>query len=628
MLTFMRRILSTWVAKLLFVLLILSFGMWGIGDVVTGLQRGDMAVAHVAGDSIGMPEMNQALRNARIDMQRRMQGVEITPQIQHMMAGQLLERMITERSIAAEIRRMHIQVPDNALRNEAFANPAFHDASGRFSPDIFAARLRNANMTEAMYTASVRSELAWRQIRVPMISGINSPDALTLPLYAQLAERRAAMTVLLPFASVPEPALPDEAALRRFQENNPDKFSAPEYRQISLAVMSPAILAGEVEVSDADIAATYEAHRAQYVMPETRTVSILTVQDEAKARELAAAWRTSTDAAAFEKTVQEAGGALSSLTAAQAQFPIPDLARAAFATAKDQVTDPVQSPLGWHVLRVTDIMPATTRTLDQVKDEIRRLLALERATDLVFSRANKVEDSVGGGASVAETARDNGIAFVTATVDRSGADPQGQQVDLRVSPEARTALLTEIFQARVGDAPQTHELAGNTFIALSVDASTPSALRPYEQVAEAVKTAWIADARRRAQEERASAMMTAAKAGTPLATLAHDAQAELRPIEPVGRAGGAAVMPQLVQPLFELKLNDATMVETPTGFIVMQLTAIVPANPAENALQVGQLRDQLSTSLAQDIEAQFVAALRTRADVRINEANFNRAIQE
>ncbi len=622
----MRRIIGSWAAKILFVLLIISFGMWGIGDVVSALKRGDMSVAHVAGGTIEMPEMSSELRTERTNLQRRMQGMEITPQIHRALANTVLERLITQRSVQAELQRMHIQVPVDVLRNEVQANQAFADAGGRFSPDIFNARLRNAGMTEAMFVNATRSDLARRQISVPLTSGISSPDALTIPLYGQVAERRAAMMAFLPFANAPAPTLPDEAALRRFQENNPDKFSAPEYRQISLAVMSPAALASEVTVTDADIAAAYEARRAQYVVAEQRTVSILTMQDEAKARELAAAWRTSTDATAFDKLVQDAGGVIGSLTTAQ--LPTPELARAATATAKDQVADPVQSPLGWHVLRVTDVKPGSTRTLDQVKDEIRQALALERATDLVFSRANKLEDSIGGGATVAETARDNGIPLVSATIDNTGADTQGRPVDLHLPAEARTALLAALFQTAAGDAPQTRELAGNVVVALSVEAITPAALRPYEQVADAVKAAWMADARRRAQEERATTMMTTVKTGVALATVARDTQADLRPIEAVGREGAPTVPPQLLEPLFSLKQDDATMVETATGFIVMQLTNIIPADPAEDVLRVGQVRDELSNSLARDIEAQFIAALRTRAAPTINNAIFNQIIQE
>ena len=67
---------------------------------------------------------------------------------------------------------------------------------------------------------------------------------------------------------------------------------------------------------------------------------------------------------------------------------------ASFSAAPGAVTDPVHSAFGWHVLKVERVEPATTRTLDQVRDQLRRDVAHDRAQDIAYERANRVEDAL------------------------------------------------------------------------------------------------------------------------------------------------------------------------------------------------------------------------------------------
>ena len=83
-------------------------------------------------------------------------------------------------------------------------------------------------------------------------------------------------------------------------------------------------------------------------------------------------------------------------------------------------------------------------------------------------------------------------------------------------------------------------------------------------------------------------------------------------------AGGGAVPPELLAPLFELKVGEATMVPTRDGFAVAQLLEVAEPDPDADKAALARLRDEAGRAMAADLEAQFVAALRARADVRIN----------
>jgi peptidyl-prolyl cis-trans isomerase D len=212
------------------------------------------------------------------------------------------------------------------------------------------------------------------------------------------------------------------------------------------------------------------------------------------------------------------------------------------------------------------------------------------------------------------------MAVATVRTDASGRTPEGETVALPIRDTARAELLRQIFAARPGDAPRLAEIQDG-FTAVEVKSVTPAALRPFATVEEQVRRAWYADARRRAQEERAAALLAAVRAGKPLPQAAQEAGvAGGDRVGPFGREPGPGnpVPAELLAPLFEAKPGEATMVETRDGFAVAQLVEVVPAEPDADPLALGRLREQVEQAMAEDLEQQYMQALRRRAEVRIN----------
>jgi len=619
MLSAMRGLLSTWVAKGLFVLLVFSFAIWGIGDVVDAFRRGDTSVATVAGQKIEVPEMQEALRR-EVEQFRRATGgqIEPTPELRRALANQALDRLITGRAMAAEIARLGLRVPDAQLRDAVFRVPAFQGEDQRFSRALFENFLRSNGMTEARFLELYRGDIAQRELAAAIGAGAASPEALTMPLFRSAGEQRSALMALVPFDAGPAPTLPDEAELRRFQENNPDAFSTPEYRTAQVALLTPDALASGIEVSDEDVATAYEQRQAQFVTGEQRDFAAVTVQDRAKAEAIATQWREGADFAAIEKAASEAGGSAFQLSGNRASVPVPELAEAAFGASPDTVTGPVQSPLGWHVLRVSKVTPGTNRTLDQVREELRTQLKRERATDRMFDVANQMEDQLAGGGTVAEVARTLSLPLVEATLDASGNGQDGKPVAMPLTQEGRAALLRIVFETGADLPPRTDEIAGPAFAATTVSAIIPPALRPFETVADAVRTAWVRDARRHAAEEKAAGLLGAVRGGQTLTLAATAAGLQARPVGPVGREGSPDVPRELVGPLFQIKQDEATMAETAVGFVVAQLTAVTPADATTDALGFGRMRDQIAQGIAHDLEQEYLAAIRAKAEPTIN----------
>ncbi len=635
MISIFRAFLGTWAAKVFFLLLIGVFVAWGVGDVFTS-RNTDTAVATVAGRKIGAEELNDAYRR-QLSQVSRMLGanVEPTAEMRRGVAAQALERLITQAALGVAVADMGLVVPDEALRQAVWEMPAFAGPNGQFDRNQFAAVMRNNGLTEQRFLDLMRVEIAQRQLMEAARAGAVSPDTLTRLVYAFQQEKRVADVVEVRLDAAPVPPPPERSVLERWYSNHLDRFSRPEMRRIKAVVMAPEKLAAEIVPDEADLRAAYDARAAEFVQPERRSVQVVLSQDEAKAQALAARWSSGADWAAVQAAAREAGAAPVELAdAVRDEIPAPELAGAIFSATPDTVVGPVRSPLGWHVLRVTKVTPGTTRSFDEVRPLLVAQIQANRAADLLYGRANKVDDLLAGGTPLDELPGDLGLEAVTGTLDAQGLTDKGVRAPIPGSETLRAALVENVFKTAPGEPPRLVEaprtpgkVAG--FYAFVVEEVLPSTPRPFDEVADKVLADWRQAEIRRTQEQEAAGLMASVKGGQSLADAALVAGLPVRRLPAVSRGAKPAdeVPLQLVNPLFELKPGEATMAETVDGFVVAVLAEVEPVQPDGDPVGYGQVRDALAKAVADDVQAVLTAGLRARTNPQVNKAMVDRVVQ-
>ncbi len=626
MITWFRALTQTWFAKILFLLLVLSFAIWGIEDTVRNFGR-ETAVVSMQGGDIEVPEAQMAARRELQRVQAQLgTSFEAEEPLRRAIAMQAVEQLIAERAQRAEAARLGIATPDSAVQAYVFAIPNFQTA-GQFDRMALDQFLRQSDMTEAQFLRLVRDDLKRMQLAGAVRAGAPAPDMLARAMVRYEQERRVAQVVELPLLDAPEPEPPTEAALARFHANNPERFSTPALREVTIAVLTGETLADQIEVSDAELTAAYEARRAQFETPERRDLQQALLQTQDAARQIAAAWRANPDFTAIEHAAQAAGGAALALgNVLRADLPIEVLAQAAFNAPPGSVTEPVQSPFGWHVMRVAGVTPGTTASLAEVGDRLRQEIALERAGDLAFERANRVEDALAGGASLEAASREYGLTLARVTLDAEGRDADGLPAVLPGPVATRAEMLRAIFTAQQGSAPRLQEFReAQGFMGIELHEVRPPALRPLAQVEAEVRLAWTNDAKRRVQEEKAAGLLSAARGGQMLEAAATAAGLTSLRMGPFGRqpepgVPGLTVPRELLPVLFNIPVNEPTMVPTAAGFAVAQLLEVISVDPGADAVALENAKRTTQQQMADDLNAAYAAALRDRAAPRISPA--------
>ncbi len=620
MLSFIRRHLGDWFSRILFGLLAIAFAGWGVGDMLRHLGT-DTAVAHVAGRSIGPTALASEFQNDMNRLSRELpNGQEPTAAMRKLVAMQAAQQLITEIALEAEIGRRGLIVPDAAVRQAVFSMPAFQGSNGAFDNAKFQQVLQSNDLTEARFIELMRRDLAQSQLLDPIAAGAVAPRVLTATLFAYQYETRTATVVMLPFAAAPEPAAPDAAVLKRWWANNPKTFSTPEYRRIRVVVLSPDLLAKSVTVSEAALKSAYAEHQAEYNRPEKRSAEILLAPDQAKAAALAAQWRAGASWAEMQQAAKTEGATAVALDdALPAEFPDAALAKAVFSAPPGTVTGPVETPLGWHVIEVSAITPGANTSFADAKPALEAAAARQEAVSLVYDRMTKFEDAVAAEPTLGKIPADLGLVGVTGTLDAEGLTPEGRPAPLPGPPELQKAIIAAAFATAKDNLASVVQGPGQSYYALSVTDITPPHVQPFELVKAKVLADWAEHERRQEQNEMATRLMVAVNHGTPLADVAGKEGLKAETLPPTGRSSPAEGVPaELLEPLFSLKLHQATMVETKDGFVTAELAAIDVPTETSNPIGFKALQTELGRSIGTDLQQVFVSAVREQAHPRVN----------
>jgi peptidyl-prolyl cis-trans isomerase D len=222
---------------------------------------------------------------------------------------------------------------------------------------------------------------------------------------------------------------------------------------------------------------------------------------------------------------------------------------------------------------------------------------------------------------------------VSGTLDAQGNTTAGQPAPIPGSPELRTALVAAAFKAAKGDPVHLQDVANpggsSSYYAVQVEEITAPAKKPFDQVRDAVLADWTRNARRHAQEVAAAKMLGAIKSGQSMADAATIAGVTVRRSAAFPRAGDAPGVPaQLVAPLFSLKQGEPTMTETPDGFVVAVVAEIQTPDAAADPIGYGQMREQLTRSIAEDLQMTLAAALRDRGKPQINRTELDTLVPQ
>jgi peptidyl-prolyl cis-trans isomerase D len=630
MIQFLRKLMYSKLGvafAIAFVLVIaLAFAAGDISNYRSSAS-GDESVASVGKEQIQGEKLSQAASTALENLKQRDPRLTMNVFVSEGGLDKVFDQLVDNIGLAAFGRKYGIIASDRLIDSEIAKVPGFKGPDGQFSDAAFRQMLQQRGMTEQSVRDDLAQGLIARQLMLPAEFGSVLSRDITLRYAALLREHRSGAIGLLPAAAFAPKTPPGEAELQAFYAKNRDRFIRPERRVIRYAAFSEAVLKAIPAPTEQEIAARYEAGKAQYSAQESRRITQAIVPTEAAAKAIAAditgGKRLEAVAAAKGLAAASLGSVTKEALAGQSTQAVAD---AAFAARSGSIAVPARSPLGWHVLRIDGIEKRAARSLESVRGELITQLTTEKRRTALNDLSARIEDEFSSGGNIADAAKELGLTLQESpalTADGQVYGQPGQSAPPLLAKVMQTAFAME----REGQ-PQLAEVdPGKAFLVFDVTTITPSAAAPLGEIRDDVIAAFTQERGAQAAKAAGDKVLAMTKRGTDLAAAIASLGIPMPPVQTIdmGReqlgAAGQQVPPPL-QLLFSMARGTTKLLPAPDnrGWFVVSLKNIVPGKVDATDPLLQSAQAELGQLAGREYGQQLTAAIRGELGVKRNEA--------
>ncbi len=413
MLKNLRKYSSSRGVKILYALLAISFIGWGVG--VTRQQHLEV-VAQVHGERITRRQLDDQTAMLQRRFQEMLRGAALPQGLQ--LRGQALDQLIDDALLRHEADRLGFDVTEQDVLNAISTMPELQK-DGRFNRDLLE-RVLQIQRDRGEFEAQVRQDLMNRRLRGLVVDGVSVSDAEVEERYRQEREQLNLAYVRVPAAGLTKAVTLSDEELAKWVADNPDRYRTPPRVRVRYAAYQPKDFAALATPSDEAVKTYYDAHRDdRFTAPEEIRARhiLIKVPPDADEQQRAEARKKAEDALAkvqkggdFAKLAQQIsedagsaskGGDLGLFSRGKM---VPAFDAAAFALEPGAVSDVVESPFGFHIIKVEDKLPGGQKPLEAVRQEIVQTLSEEQGLELARKQAESDRREVVRGKRLADVA--------------------------------------------------------------------------------------------------------------------------------------------------------------------------------------------------------------------------------
>ena len=636
MLTAIKERASGWIAWALVLLISIPFALWGINSYFEGASK--IAVASVNGVDVDEAVYQQALSEQRRSLVQMMgRNVDAEFFASRPFKLQVLESLIDSQLQAEYLTDRGYRITNEQLSERIGAFPAFQ-SEGRFDPARYEMLLQNAGLSAEGFERQQRQQGAVDQLRIGLRETSLVVPAMTDRAIELLMQERVAQFTILELQPFSEAVQISDDVARGEYEKNRDRYIQPPQMQVDYLALSVDALAAQAVVTTDAEQAFYDSNTDRFTRPGSRSAShiLISVPRDAqeaevakardKAQRLANQGRDGKDFAALAREHSDDPGSAGrggDLGIIRSGTMAPEFEAAVFELNPGEISDPVRTEYGWHVVMLTDLRESVVSSFADVRSEIRSLLAREWAEDqfmvmaedfqnMVFEQPGSLEATADFlGLPIQRTdwfSRNAGEGIATHTVLREAAFSDEVRVDRMNSEmiEIDSDLLVAVHFADYRDQRQLD----------------------FEEVSKEITDYLAAQGAIAGQEDAANKLVDRLRAGAPWAGVLEEVGLPLYDLpqdaediadpgdQSVAQAVYAAPVPIAGQAVYGGARLDAGR------YAVYRLAEVVSGNPDEiNSEEREQIRSLIGARVGEELYTGASRALRSAANVEVFEEN-------
>jgi len=601
MITKLRQAQDSWIAKLIFALTALSFmSLFGISGYLNRAAA-NPAVIRVNNNKISLAEFNMQLEE-QIRMARKLFGdnIEITDEMRNSMASELVQKDLSELILKEVAAQKHIYIGNDLIRSIIMSQPQFREEDGRFNPARFKNFLSASNFTEQRYVESLRNDLIKSFLINTPVSGIK-PSKTLVDLTAKAEGQRKIFKYIEvdPQKVKIDRKITDDEIEQYYSDFATDLIE-PEIRDISVLELTFDDIAKRAEISEDDIKEFYNNNIERFEKPETREVLQMLFADQETAEKASKALTDGTDFYAAAQKFAEQSKEDTELGYVSKDMLIAEIADDVFASTKGAVVGPVESELGWHIMKIKNIKPGSKMDANLARAQIVEAIGTEKAYENAYEITKEIDDKLGAGSSLEEVAKELGVTLKTIKGLTDTSDSPYTEVAFSYNQD-------EISQAEETD---------NGFIFVRIDNIVDSHTQDIAAATPKIKQLWEESERSAIAQEIVNDVMNDLENGDKINEVAGRYHLKVDTTEALTRSQSFAGLKQ--SQMVELFNDDSTGKQfTVDGKTVIAVTDrdAAPREMTEQDMDV--INRRLNLDISQQAASQLINSYGDKYDVRV-----------
>ncbi|WP_159971144.1 SurA N-terminal domain-containing protein [Pseudomonas sp. 8Z] len=601
-----------WIAKIIIGLIVMLMAFTGFEAIVTGASNRNNA-AEVNGDTITLNELGQA-----VEMQRRQLLQQLGRDFD---ASQLDERLLREASLKGLIdRKLLLQGAHDA--GFAFSQPALDQVilqtpefqtEGRFDPARFDQVIRQMGYTRLQFREMLEEEMLIGQLR----AGLGASSFVTedqARAFANLERQTRDFASLVIKADSAAMKVSDEDVKSYYDEHAAD-FMSPEQVVLEYVQLDKDSLFDSVNVTDEELQPLYQSEIANLAEQRQAAHILIEGDDDAakkKIEEIKARVDAGEDFAALAKEFSQDPGSAANggdLGYAGPGVYDPAFEQALYALKPDQVSEPVRSEFGWHLIKLLGVQAPEVPSFDSLKDKLARDYKAQQVEQRFVEVSKQLEDAAFEASDLAQPAQDLGLQVkVTEPFGREGG-ASGITANRQV---LQAAFSPEVLED--GNNSSTIELDPNTVVVVRAKQHLQPEQLPLEQVAESI--------RGHLQQERATAEAKAEGERLLAEAKAGKGDSKDWSVQEAVTRSQDGIEPKVLQALFRMPKPESKNAPSYAGvvlnngdYVVLRLDGVSVPEAALSAEDLATYRNFLASREGQQDFAAYRKELQAKADI-------------
>lgn len=547
---------------------------------------------------------------------------------------QILQGLVDEKAAVAEAERQGIAISDEEVAHQILAIPGFQENGVFIGQNRYAQVLRAQRppLTPADYERELRNGMMIDRLRTAVAGWLTVPDAELEREYRRRNEKVKLQVVSVPSVSFRDKVTVTDADVAARFEAKKEDYRIGEKRKVRFLLVDFAQARQRTVVPEADIVKLYNDNLAQYSTPEQIRASHILFRTEGKdeaavrkqAEEVLQKVKAGGDFAALAKQYseddanKETGGDLDYFGRGRM---VPEFEAVAFEMQSGQISDLVKTPYGFHIIKLTDKKPGATRTLADVRPELTEQLKFERSQQAVTDQAKSLAGQIKKPADLDTVAKTAGL-----TVTESGFFSKDEPIPgIGPAPQA----VQEAFRLKDGEISAVVGTPRGPVI-FTVSGKADPRLPALDEVKARVKDDLVTERAAEMAVKRAAELSAKLKGAKDFAAAAKKDGVEVKDTEFIARGNAipeVGVVPEVEKAAFALPAGGTSdPLTTPLGSVVVRVAERQDVTPADFGNAKAAFRREYENERRGQFFTAYLNKAKQKMAIVVNDEAMRRAI--